>query len=77
MMHLYAVYLKGSMDRFNPAYVIAKDTKEAYQKVKKYLDGKDYGFTSDRVLKSIELLADVGMYGEADSILFYKKDGEG
>lgn len=73
-MKLYAVHLKGRIERFNPAYVVAKNTDEAYRKVKSYLDKKDYAFTSDRVLKNIELIADVGMYGDADSILFLKKE---
>lgn len=51
-------------------YVVAKDAEEAYQKVKKFLDNKDIGFTKDRVLESIELLAEETNYTGTGYMLY-------
>lgn len=37
--------------------VVAHNANEAYLKVRKYLDEKDLGFSSERNLKSIEVIA--------------------
>ena len=39
------------------AYVVAKDTDEAYNKFREYLDKKDYGWRWERDLASIEVVA--------------------
>jgi hypothetical protein len=44
--------------KYNKCYVVAKNTDEAYQMVKSYLEGNDVGFAHDRELKSITLIAD-------------------
>ena len=40
------------------AYVIAKDPREAYEKVRASLDRRDLGTDSDRQMLSVELLAE-------------------
>jgi len=64
MKKLYLVSLKGMRGglgvgiSYGSSYVIAENTDEAYRKLKKYLDEKDIGFRKDRVLSSVELVAD-------------------
>jgi hypothetical protein len=59
MKSLYKVYLQGfkGIQRLNPIYVAAQHPTEAYNKVKDYLDCRDYGFKRDRELEKIELVA--------------------
>lgn len=64
-MKLYRITLKGMTysvvgTAYGIPYVIAENPDQAYQIVRSYLDKKDLGFTSDRCLKSIELLAESG-----------------
>ena len=72
-MKLYRVKLKGSpshgsVDCYTP-YILANDPTEAYKKIRKILDEKDYGFESDREMQSIELLADDYEYNECKNLL--------
>lgn len=75
-MNLYRVTLQGMNSSIagsiahGVSYVAALDPTEAYNKVRKYLDEKDYGFSSDRVLKSIELLASNDIYSGCTMMLF-------
>ncbi len=62
-MKLYKVILRGmtynsSGIAFGISYAIAENSEEAYQKVRKFLDDNDIGFTNERELDKIELLAD-------------------
>lgn len=63
-MKLFKVTLKGMTFQVNSgtawgiAYVVAENTDVAYNKVKEYLDKKDIGFSGDRVLDKIELIAE-------------------
>lgn len=72
---LYRVVLRGmthnmvGISRGN-SFVIAKDTAEAYQKVREYLDSKDLGFRYERELDTITLLAEEGDYPECRTQLF-------
>lgn len=52
------------------SYVVAKDPTEAYLKVRRWLDEKDYGFLHDRELDSIELLAEDDEHTEVRTRLF-------
>ena len=54
---LYRVNLKGSLKNMDGALVVAHDPNEAYERVRKNLDDREYGFTSYRELRSIDLLA--------------------
>jgi hypothetical protein len=63
-MKLYRVTLRGmthtsgSGTTHGDAYVVAKDAEEAYRKVKDYLDDKNFGFSYERELDTIKLLAE-------------------
>lgn len=67
-MKLYKVtlcgmtYSIGSEPIYGIAYVVAPDETTAYQKVNKRLMERDIGFPSDRVLKTIELVAESDDY---------------
>lgn len=52
------------------SFVVATNAEEAYQKVKKRLDEKDYGFHKDRELDKIELLASTCEYTELGTLLY-------
>jgi hypothetical protein len=52
------------------SYVIATDPASAYNKVRKWLDEKDYGFKHDRELSSIHLIAEDHEYTGVRTRLF-------
>ena len=52
------------------SYVVASDAEEAYQKVKKRLDDKNYGFSEDRELDKVELLAGTYEYTDTKILLY-------
>ena len=54
-MKLYKVHTKSFS-----AYVVAKNPLEAEKEFKEWLDSEDYGYTSERVILQIELLAETG-----------------
>jgi len=62
-MNLYKITLHGMISGVNriygESYVVAEDPQKAYIKVKEFLDNEDIGFDTDRMLKSIELIASV------------------
>lgn len=60
---LFKVTLAGMTSNTNGitygiSYVIAENSDEAYNKVKKFLDENDIGFKKDRELDKVELIAD-------------------
>jgi len=64
---LYRVVLRGMTINstgaaYGVSYVIADNCDEAYQKVRKFLDENDLGFTKDRELDRVELIADSYRY---------------
>lgn len=63
---LYLVKLAGIDD----CYVVANDATAAYQKVRRWCDAHDYGFTKDRQLRSVTLLADRDRYEESEVRLY-------
>ena len=72
---LYKVTLRGMTSnstgiREGISYVVAENSEEAYQKVKKRLDEKDYGFPKDRVLDKIELIASDYEYTDVRTLLY-------
>lgn len=74
-MKLYRIKLKGMCGLFTGAsygnpYVVAENPSEALNKVQKYLNEKDIGFTKDREMDKIELLAEEGDYPECQIQLF-------
>jgi len=72
---LYRVTLRGmTINSTGIAHgvsmVVAKNSEEAYTKVKEYLDQNDIGFSKDRELDKIELLASTYEYNNTGCILF-------
>ena len=62
-MKLYRVSTKSFA-----AYVVAKNPLTAENEFKSWLDSEDYGYSGDRVVIRIELLADTN--SKPNSILF-------
>lgn len=68
-MKLYKVNLIGlkeldpSETDYGTAYVVAEDPQSAYLKYLKLLDDKNMGNSSEKQLKSIEVIADERFYG--------------
>lgn len=52
------------------SYVVATGAEEAYQKIKKRLDDKNYGFREDRELDKVELLASTYEYTDTKTLLY-------
>ena len=75
-MKLYLVKLRGlSNDEsgspdYQNSYVVADDPSKAYKWVKDYLDKYDLGFSGDRELDSITLIAEAVQYPDCETILF-------
>lgn len=68
---LFRVNLRGLKSSvFGSSYVIAQDSNEAYQKVRKHLDEKNYGFSKERELESVELIAENIDYTDTQKRLF-------
>ena len=76
---LYLVKLRGMKSNFNSTiygftYVVAKNTDTAYEMVKAYLDKEELGFSKERELESIELLAEEIPYPDCQTMLFIEGD---
>ena len=73
-MNLYKVSLRCGNSpvgtQYGDSYVVAEDSEKAYTKVKTFLDEKDIGFTKERVLRSVTLLAEATDHPECRTILF-------
>ncbi len=72
---LYRVTLKGMTSNptgtsYGISYVIAKDSNEAYLKVREFLNKKDIGFDRERELSSIDLIAEDSQYTNTGTILY-------
>lgn len=63
---LYKVNLTG----LSSSYVIAQNPDEAYNKVRKFLDDKNFGVPKDRCLYTIELVAENYQHTECGTQLF-------
>jgi len=75
MDKLYKVTLRGMTYNstgiaYGVSYVIAKDPNEAYQKVRKFLDEKDIGFSKYRELDKVELIADTYRHTDVGCLLY-------
>lgn len=71
---LYKVTLKGMNYSstgviYGSSYVVAEDPNEAYKKVRKFLDENGIGFSKDRELDKIELIADTYRYTDVGCLL--------
>lgn len=72
---LYRVTLRGMTYSstgtiYGVSYVVAENTEEAYIKVKTFLDKENLGFSKDRELDKIELLADTYSYSNVGTLLY-------
>jgi len=71
---LYRVTLKGMTYNstgvaYGSSYVIAENSDEAYQKVRIFLNENDLGFSKDRELDKVELIADSYRYTDVGCLL--------
>lgn len=73
-LKLYKVTLKVLTNpigvSLHESYVVATDTNMAYKKIRDWLDKKDYGFSHERELMKIELLAEDYEYTDVRTRLF-------
>jgi cobalamin biosynthesis protein CbiG len=74
-MNLYRVKLKGmqypnSVVAYGIPYVVANSADEALKIVQEFLDKEDIGSDSERVMESIELLAEEKRYPDCTIQLF-------
>ena len=72
---LYRVTLRGMTYSstgvvYGVSYVVAENSAEAYQKVRDFLDEGDLGFSGDRELDKVELIADTYKYTDVKTLLF-------
>ena len=72
---LFRVTLKGMLYSstgvvYGVSYIVAENTDEAYQKVKSFLDENDLGFSSERELDKVELIADTYRHTDVHTLLF-------
>jgi len=69
-MNLYKVTLQGMHSSYGVSYVVAEDPTEAYKKVDNFLRDKGIGLGSERVLKTIELIAEQHQFSATGMILY-------
>lgn len=73
---LYLVKLRGMQSslssgiRYGHAYVVAKDSAKAYEQVLNFLEKDDIGFSGDREMESVELLAENVEYPDCNVRLY-------
>lgn len=81
MLKLYRVNLVGMRNRssgteYGSSYVIAEDAGKAYYTLKQYLEREEIGFSGDRALKSVELIAECTNYPECRTMLLFAETRE-
>ena len=57
-MKLYKVICRGMSDTHGTAFVLADDPHQAYITLRVYLEARNLGFSGERELLSVELIAD-------------------
>jgi hypothetical protein len=70
MSKLYYVELKGMKSSYGSSYVVADNPDEALRKVQKYVNENNLGFTKDREMDCIKLLADTEDYSNCGVKLY-------
>ena len=76
MRRLYRVLCRGMQHRIaggvahGDAYVVAEDSEKAYQIVKRHLDLLHIGFSHEREMRSVELVATEENYTMTGHALF-------
>jgi len=75
MTNLYRVTLRGMKGSiagtvaYGVSYVIASNPNSAYEIVRYFLDKNDLGFSHERQLEKVELIAECKRYPECGTIL--------
>ena len=77
-MKLYRVTCKGMTfsstgQAHGIGYVVAESTDEAYRLMRADLDKRDLGFSKEREMHTIELLADEVPYADCGTTLYLRK----
>lgn len=72
---LYKVTLRGMTYNstgvvYGVSFVVAETTDEAYKRVREFLDKHDIGFSRDRELDHIQLIAENYQYTHVEHLLF-------
>jgi hypothetical protein len=71
---LYKVVFRGLYNStFHESYVISDSLDSAYKVVREWLDKKEYGFSSDRELDHIDLIADNIVYDDIPILFLDEK----
>ncbi len=65
-MKLFKIDLGYPLGEF---YVVAKDPTNAYKKIRTDLDDRDYGFSKDREMETVELIAEASEYPDCETRL--------
>lgn len=78
-MNLYRVTLRGMQHSvsgapYGIAYVVATDAESAYQTVRAELDRQNVGFSYERQLDKIELVAEEAIYPASLRLYFAKQE---
>lgn len=73
-MKLFFVKIRGgytsNCTNYNEFYVVAKNSDEAYRKVRDFLNKENIGFEYEREMDTITLLAEEPNYPECRTLLF-------
>lgn len=74
-MKLYRVTLKGMVynstgTAYGVSYVVAENSHEAYLKVKKFLTENNLGYSKEREMDKIELIAENTRYTNTGNMLY-------
>lgn len=76
-MKLYRVKLTGihgtTSTNYNESFVVADNPAEAYEIVREYLNKEDIGFSRERCLDTVKLVAEQCSYPECRTMLFIKE----
>lgn len=71
---LYKVTLKGMTSsptgtNYGISYIVAPDCNTAYLFLRRFLDDRDIGFTKDREMDTVELIAEDALYPDCRTML--------
>ncbi len=67
---LFKVTCRGMHESHGIAYVVASDAGAAYERVYSDLSARGLGFTHDRALQCVELMADDAEFPDCDRRLY-------
>lgn len=73
MKSLFRVTLRGMRDSHGVSYVVAEDAGKAYERVLADMNKRDLGFSKDRALDKVELIAEEREYAKCGTRLYTKE----